>query len=559
MARLTADTVTRQLKKVFGDKLTLALESKTSEKVNFIVTYNKNNAQIRAFFDLQSQLYGFVMFNNGIKTYDKVDVFVEMLNVYMYINTELIPITQQIVDLYSRENGLTTKYMTFTGNLNEGFTTQFEVAGEPRFVFVTEQETNVYRLTLVESQDKKKYKTLDMYLYLRQPDGTFEKRFMILSAANKLFERCFDLGSDYTLKRTETNTFVFTYDELTVTFSLNISDSIEYVVHSVNDKQQEFSFVLDDFLDIDAFITAVLDRIGGKLGGVQGPKMPTYEDSANTEDVDKQEDSDAVDLDDIDFEDTDTSDIDNEMNALDSEIDKIDDEADEIIDSEEDTDVTEEPSTEDLFDADIPNEQALEKELEDLDSELPSEDDLDFEETNDTESDSLDETNIVSDNDIQNFEDTDINVGEFEESTNKEDNMIVENNENVVEESITDETTDFEIESKENEVESKEIADESKEIDNSDVDFSGESVVVSKLMRDNEMVGLLFNVEGTLYIANTDSLKSYRIPYKRLTNSEVEVKKGGYFVWESESKLKTFADDISEDVALRDKLVNMMF
>ena len=58
MARLTADTATRQIKKVLGDKMSLVLDSKSSEKVDYTITYNKNNAKIKAFFDLQSQLYG---------------------------------------------------------------------------------------------------------------------------------------------------------------------------------------------------------------------------------------------------------------------------------------------------------------------------------------------------------------------------------------------------------------------------------------------------------------------------------------------------------------------
>ncbi len=535
MARLTADTVTRQLKKIFGDKMTLALESKTSEKVDFIVTYNKNNAQIKAFFDLQSQLYGFIMFNKGIKTYDKVEVFAEMLDVYMYINTELIPITQQIVDLYSRENGLTTKYMTFTGNLNEGFTTQFEVAGEPRFVFVTEQETNVYRLTLVESHDKKKYKTLDMYLYLRQADGTFEKRFMILSAANKLFERCFDLGEDYALKRTETNSFVFSYGDLTVDFSLNITDVIEYDIHGVNGQTKEFSFVLDDFLDIDAFITAVLDRIGGKLSSSQGPQMPSYDNAENT-----SEDVDAVSMDDIEFEDAgdDATDIDKEMNDLDTAIDMSDD----VEPEETDDTVTEDDTTDtdDLFDANDENGDMNEEPVEDSA-------DTDVAEMNDEESDTVSEDEL-------NFEDTDI----FEESTvDKTDDL------EKIEDSSYFEESDLATEEKEPEMGAETEIQETTEptpVDNEQVEITeGQNIVLSKLNRDGNLVGLLFNVDGKLYIANIESLKDYHIPYGRLTNSEVEVQKKGYAVWESESRLKTFADDISDNAALIKQLYEMMF
>ena len=92
-----------------------------------------------------------------------------------------------------------------------------------------------------------------------------------------------------------------------------------------------------------------------------------------------------------------------------------------------------------------------------------------------------------------------------------------------------------------------------------DVDLDDQTIIVSKLNRDDTLVGLLFNVGGKLYIANIESLKPYRIPYKRLTNTEVEVQKKGYSVWESESRLKTFADDISENTDLLKQLFEMMF
>ena len=554
MARLTADTATRQIKKVLGDKMSLVLDSKSSEKVDYTITYNKNNAKIKAFFDLQSQLYGFVMFNHGVKTYDNIEVFAEMLNVYMYINTELIPITQQIVELYSRENGLTTKYITFTGNLNEGFTTQFEVAGEARFVFVTEQDTNVFRLTLVESQDKKKYKTLDMYLYLLQPDGTFEKRFMILSAANKLFERCFDLGKDYLLKRVDTNSFVFTYGDLTVEFSLNITDIVEYVIHGVNGEVKEFSFVLDDFLDIDAFITAVLDRIDGKLGGSSRPNIPSYDDANTTTD-----DVDAVSIDDIEFEDDDNTEensIEREMNVLDTEINLSDD-----IEGENDT---EDIGTDDLFEANEMNDDIIsEDEIENTEN-TENTDDKDNKDNGSEE-----ETEKIQDIDVTDDR-TDVSDEEQEETQDIDDIMDVSDkepqglNDDMFEPS--EKTEVLEPVDKQNTEENEmgtdlENAVEIKEIEPKvqDVDLDDQTIIVSKLNRDDTLVGLLFNVGGKLYIANIESLKPYRIPYKRLTNTEVEVQKKGYSVWESESRLKTFADDISENTDLLKQLFEMMF
>ena len=548
MGRLTADAATRQIKKALDNRMTLVLDSKNSDRVDYTITYTKNNAQIKAFFDLSSQLYGFVMFNNGIKTYDKVDVFLEMLTVYMYINTELIPITQQIVELYSREMGLTTRYITFTGNMTEGFTTQFEVAGEARFVFVTEQETNVYRLTLVESFDKKKYKTLDMYLYIRHEDGTYEKRFMILSAANKLFERCMDMGEDYKLQRTDTNSFTFEFGDLIVEFSLNIGERIEYVVTKVNGEDKDFSFILDDFLDIDSFIAAVLDRAGGRLGNIsatQGPKMPTYDDAESTSDID------AVPVDDIGFEDSEES-IDKELNELDQEIDQSDDIEDEgKVEEEEDSD--------DLFDF--------------------------TEETNDQIEEHVDETEEQS-------EETEEQVEEIDE-TNEEEITEETNEEEIVEESIEEETTEEEIteeqteESSDEEISSEETVEETEEQseeteENNEIEESQEEkeqvadmaeqekatetivndtddVTISKLMNGDEVAGLMFNVNGALYTADIESLKEFKIPYKRLSNVEKAVQKKGYTLWESESKFKTFADDISDDKEKIKQFYDLMF
>ena len=168
------------------------------------------------------------------------------------------------------------------------------------------------------------------------------------------------------------------------------------------------------------------------------------------------------------------------------------------------------------------------------------ESDIETEEVSDTQEEIENETKEIEDE----TKEIDYESKDFEEET--QDN--VEEAQETEDNNIVEETTE-----KEGTMETEQIA----KVDLSTVDE--DSISVSKLMRDNVLVGLLFNVENKLYIADIDSLKDYRIPYKRLVDEEVEVKKKGYALWESESKLKTFADDISDNTEFIKQLIDLMF
>lgn len=502
--RHDADTVTRELKKELGEKVEVTLESKSSKRVDYVLTYLANGSKLNAFFDLERQLYGFEMYNKGIKTVDNIDSYKNLLFVYLHLYTELIPISQRIVELYARDNDLNTEYKTFQGTVEEGFTTQFNIAGVKQYLFVAEKETNhLYRLSKAECVEKtEKYKILDMYNYILKEDGHLERQDTILSVANKLYEKCIE-SEDYTIKRLDTNTFLFTYDELSVVFSINIGETIEYMVQKINDKDFDFSFILEDYLDLDAFVAAVLDRLKGST-------------SVKSDDKVNLEDPDMIPLDEMGFEDDpDEKPIDFEEPTFDSKPETSEEETEDSV------------SDVDLFESD--NETDVDAELAALeDSIAETDDDL-------TESEELSE---------EDNEEVDTEVNSETENTTIE--VETDSSEEENEEENTEENTEESLE----ETKSEETPMEN---------VTTDELVVSKLMKDENLVGLMFNVGGNLYIANAESLAPYKLQYKRFEIVETISEKHGYSVWESERKYKTFAEDISDNAEKVKALVEAMF
>ena len=230
------NNILAQVSSALSEEFTLVLENVTNVRVDMIATY-RNGSQINVFYDMSANLYGFQMFNGGCKTYEDFNKFVQMLSVYMYINTEFIPTTQTLVQLYGKAEGINTKYQTFSGNMVDGFTAKYEVMGYDHYVFVQEKGTSYLVSRIVLTDDGNSYKTLDSVEYIRTENG-FDARLTIAALSNKLFESC--LNNNMHLTREAQNLFVLQYDALKITFEAIIGDSVEYHIIKVNEENTDF-------------------------------------------------------------------------------------------------------------------------------------------------------------------------------------------------------------------------------------------------------------------------------------------------------------------------------
>ena len=128
----------------------------TTQKIDMVATYKKNGSTIEIFYDATANLYGFQMFNHGCKTYEDINKFVQMLGIYMYINTEFMPTTQKLAQLYGQSEGINTKYQTFSGNKTDGFTAKYEIMSCDHYLFIQEKE-NSYLVSRVVLKKKRRF------------------------------------------------------------------------------------------------------------------------------------------------------------------------------------------------------------------------------------------------------------------------------------------------------------------------------------------------------------------------------------------------------------------
>lgn len=332
----------------------------TTQKIDMVATYKKNGSTIEIFYDATANLYGFQMFNHGCKTYEDINKFVQMLGIYMYINTEFMPTTQKLAQLYGQSEGINTKYQTFSGNKTDGFTAKYEIMSCDHYLFIQEKENSYLVSRVVLTDNGASYKTIDSLEYIKTNDG-FEVRLTIPSLSNKLFDAC--LNNNMMLTREEFNLFVLKYDFLTITFEANITDTVEYHVTHINDKDTDFSFILEDYTDMSAFITAVLDRFNSKL-----PTDNVANNEFNPDNID------AVDIDDIEFDTPIGETIENRViSETPVQEEETDEEETDIEESEEPEESIEEP-VEESDELEEPNEEPTNEEsVEEVNNEMVEE------------------------------------------------------------------------------------------------------------------------------------------------------------------------------------------
>ena len=499
------EQIVNQINGALSGEFTVVVNNSNQQRIDMTATY-RNNTQIAVFYDISAGLYGFQMFNGGCKTYNDFNRFVQMIGIYMYINTEFIPTTQTLANMYGQAEGINTKYQTFSGNKTDGFTAKYEVMGCDHYVFVQEKGNHYLVSRVMLTDNGNSYKTLDSVEYIRTENG-YESRLTVTALANKLFDSC--LNNNINLTREQENLFVLEYDFITINFEAIIEESVEYHVIKVNDKDTDFVVALENFTDIPALITAVLDRVNDRL--------PTQ--TADT--------VDAVDIEDIEFEESTNG------NLFDTEESVI---AETSV--QEDT-----PSLteEEIFDnVEVENTTVDEEETNSVEEPVNQVDNNVVEETVETVDNNVAEENFVSEEEFDGNVNSD--TTEQEEDTKSMDTIenIVEEKEISLEETDTIETTQEETETMKEDLEATEIA-------------------VRKILNKDGLYALLFETQDKLYTVMIDNLKEYRIPYNRITDIEKVIQKRGYSILETESKKHVFAEDVSENKELIKQLVTALF
>lgn len=226
-----------------ADKLgyTFNLGSLGADKVE--VKYGYKDITLFAWYQRtgKDENFGFDLLQGGSKAYSTIEEFTSLVNIYMFINADIIPIAKSIADVFEKELSVNSVYKTFKGNQEQGYVILFNVlndsSSEIRIRLVGDTE---YSATYIKYTDESNetFSIESEKHYFVDDVGNITVKLDIQDYIKDLYER-YSESEDINIRRYSQDSFEFDiHTKLHLNVSIYVNDENHYIykVHSAVDK-----------------------------------------------------------------------------------------------------------------------------------------------------------------------------------------------------------------------------------------------------------------------------------------------------------------------------------
>lgn len=221
----------------------------------------KNGVEVRTWFDVEKQIYGFNMIQGGCKTYGSIEDFEKFFATYLAIHTDFLPSAKAVADVFEKEVEVSSIYDNFSGNKQSGYIAQFRVLGQEDNLILISKTPEGYTAKYGNSiEDGSKFKILVEYKYEVDEVGNVSVIPTIHSYIHELSVRYKD-NDQVDIERIGVDEFTYTIEGLTIRAKVVFMyRDVKYVVSDIGGYSVDFECSLDDYLELSALFMVCKDK-----------------------------------------------------------------------------------------------------------------------------------------------------------------------------------------------------------------------------------------------------------------------------------------------------------
>lgn len=478
------------------------IEKLDEKSVNINVI--KNNIEIKVWFDVDKQIFGFDMLQGGCKTYSDFKEFEKFFGTYLTIYTEFLPSAKAVADEFEKALEINSVYDNFQGNKQTGYIAHFKVLGQDNKVVLISKSPEGFTAKLgVYVDDGTRFKVLTEYKYEVDDVNNVTIIPTIHSYITELSKR-YGNNDDIEIERTGVDEFTFDLEGLSIHAKVEIMyRDIKYKVSDISGIAVDFECSLDDPYELSSLYLICKEKYD-EIEVEADSKEPEYVDESTDENDSAYSSEEAE----YSQEETEYSSEETEYSQEEAEYSSEESEY-----SSEETEYSSEEAEYSSEETEYVEESVIEDDsIDEDDSEFDSED-------------------VESESEEDAFDD---------ESSDEIDNSF-------------DDETGYESEDfGESGIETSNGVDEDTEVD---MDFSVKTIIGI----DGNISSLQFMTKDDIFIMSVNKAKELGIPIERITESVSCIKKCGILITEDELARHSFSKDISDNNDMCTAMFNHIF